>query len=153
MATIVALLIAGAFLILLETILPGLIAGLVGFCCIVAAVMIGYFRFDLQTANTILAIVIAGLILGTVLYLKYFPESRVAQAFVSKRAIGEIGTEDPSLVNQTGETLTALRPCGTAVINGRRCDVISEGAFVEAGRAVKVISVEGLRVVVRPVDA
>jgi membrane-bound serine protease (ClpP class) len=153
MATIAALLIAGAFLLLLETVLPGLIAGLIGFCCIVAAVVIGYVRFDFQTGNTVLAMAIGGLVLGTMIYLRYFPESRVAQIFVSKRAIGEIGTEDPSLVNQTGETLTPLRPCGTAVINGRRCDVVSEGAFVEAGRPVKVIAVEGLRVVVRPLEA
>ena len=152
MATIIALLIAGALLLLLETILPGLIAGIVGFVCLIAAVVLGYVRFDMATGNTVLAITICGLIVGTIFYLKYFPTSRVAQLFVSKSAVGEIGTEDPSLINQTGETLTALRPSGKAVIGGQRCDVISEGAFIEAGKAVKVISVEGLRVVVRPVE-
>ena len=75
-----------------------------------------YSRFDFHTGNVVLAIAIGGLILGTVLYLRYFPESRMAQVFVSRQTVGEIGTEDPSLVNQTGETLTPLRPSGKALI-------------------------------------
>ncbi|HUS37290.1 MAG TPA: NfeD family protein [Verrucomicrobiae bacterium] len=151
MATVVILLVAGALLILLETVLPGLIAGIIGFCCIGIGLALAYMRFDFQTANTILMIVVGAGIVGTILYVKYFPQSRAAQLFVSRRAIGEIGAENPSLVNQTGETLTTLRPSGTAVINGKRVDVVSEGAFIEAGRMIKVVAVEGLRVVVRAV--
>jgi membrane-bound serine protease (ClpP class) len=151
MATVIILLVAGALLIFLETILPGLVAGIIGFCCIAIGVAMGYLRFDFQTANTILAGVAAAGIIGTILYVKYFPESRVAQVFVSRRAIGEIGAENPSLLNQTGQALTTLRPSGTAVINGRRVDVVSEGAFVEPGQSIKVVAIEGLRVVVRAV--
>jgi membrane-bound serine protease (ClpP class) len=151
MATVVMLLVSGALLILLETVLPGLIAGMVGFGCVFVGVGLAYARFDLQTANAILAIVLVAGVIGAILYIKYFPESRVAQMFVSKRAIGELGVENPSLLNQSGQTLTKLRPSGTAVINGKRVDVVSEGAFIDAGQCVKVISVEGLRVVVRAV--
>jgi membrane-bound serine protease (ClpP class) len=151
MATVVILLVAGALLILLETVLPGLIAGIIGFCCIGIGLALAYMRFNFQTANTILMIVVGAGIVGTILYVKYFPESRAAQLFVSKRAIGEIGANNPSLVNQTGEALTKLRPSGTAVINGKRVDVVSEGAFIESGQTVKVVAVEGLRVVVRAV--
>src|SRR6185436_20443259 len=151
MATVVTLLVAGALLILLETVLPGLIAGIVGFGCVFVGVGLAYLRFDFQTANTILAIVVVAGIIGTIFYIKYFPESRVAQMFVSKGAIGELGVENPSLLNQTGQTLTKLRPSGTAVINGKRVDVVSEGAFIDAGQSVKVVAVEGLRVVVRAV--
>ena len=151
MAIVVSLLVAGALLIFLETILPGLIAGIIGFCCVCAGLALAYLRFDFQTANTILLAVIVVGVVGTILYIKYFPESAAAQVFVSKRAIGEIGTENPSLVNQTGQTLTTLRPSGTAVINGKRVDVVTEGAFIEPGQSVKVVAVEGLRVVVRAV--
>src|SRR4051794_2960027 len=117
MATVVTLLVAGALLVFLETILPGLVAGIIGFCCITIGVAMGYLRFDFQTANTILAGVVGAGIIGTIIYIKYFPDSRVAQVFVSHRAIGEIGAENPSLLNQTGQALTKLRPSGTAVIN------------------------------------
>jgi membrane-bound serine protease (ClpP class) len=151
MALVISLLLAGALLLFLETVLPGLIAGVIGFICIVIAIAIGYAQFDFQTANLLLAGTIAALIGGAILYIKYFPESRAARLFVSRRVVGEIGTENPSLLNQTGQTLTALRPSGKAILNGQRLDVISEGAFIEAGQAVKVVTVEGLRVVVRPV--
>lgn len=151
MATVVILLIAGALLIALETILPGLIAGIIGFCCIGAGLALAYLRFDFQTANTILAIVMIAAVIGTILYIKYFPESRMAQVFVSKRTIGDVGAENPSLLNQTGHALTTLRPSGTAVINGKRVDVVTEGAFIQPNQPVKVVAIEGLRVVVRAV--
>jgi membrane-bound serine protease (ClpP class) len=138
-------------LILLETVLPGLISGIIGFCCIGIGLAMAYMRFDFQTANTILAVVMAAGVVGVIFYVKYFPESRVAQVFVSKSAIGEIGTEDPSLLNQSGQALTTLRPSGTAVINGKRVDVVSEGAFIQSGQPIKVVAVEGLRVVVRAI--
>ena len=43
-----------------------------------------------------------------------------------------------------------LRPSGTALIDGERLDVVSEGDFVEPGQKVRVVKVEGLRIVVRP---
>lgn len=151
MATVVTLLVVGAVLIAFETVLPGLIAGIVGFLCVAVGVGMAYLRFDFQTANTILVIVMIAVLAGTILYIKYFPESRVAQVFVSKSAVGEIGTENPLLLHQTGQALTNLRPSGTATINGNRVDVVSEGGFINAGQQVKVVAVEGLRVVVRAV--
>jgi membrane-bound serine protease (ClpP class) len=57
--------------------------------------------------------------------------------------------EKPELLNQTGSALTNLRPAGTAIINDRRVDVVTEGAMIERGTPVKVVAVEGMRVVVR----
>jgi membrane-bound serine protease (ClpP class) len=44
-----------------------------------------------------------------------------------------------------------LRPSGTANINGQRVDVVTEGGLIERGTAVKVVAVEGSRIVVRAV--
>jgi membrane-bound serine protease (ClpP class) len=151
MATVIALLAAGAILIFLETILPGLIAGILGFACVCGGLALAYLRLDFQTANSILAGVMVVGMIGTICYVKYFPESSVARVFVSKRAIGELGVENPSLLHQTGQTLTTLRPSGTAIIDGKRVDVVSEGAFIEPGHPIKVVAIEGLRVVVRAV--
>jgi membrane-bound serine protease (ClpP class) len=86
---------------------------------------------------------------GTFAWLKYFPESRMARPFVSQGTVGEIGTERPELVGQTGTALSHLRPSGSAVINGQRVDVVTEGSMIEKGSDIKVVAVEGLRVVVR----
>jgi len=55
------------------------------------------------------------------------------------------------LVGQQGRALTPLRPGGTVLIGNERIDAITEGKFVEANTLVKVIHVEGSRVVVEPI--
>jgi len=146
---ILILLAAGALLLLAESVLPGMIAGLAGACCLVAAVIEGYVRFGAKTGNLILLGVLAGLVVGFWLWLKYFPDSRVAKVFISRKVVGEIGTEKPELLDQTGTALSALRPAGTAVINGKRVDVVTEGQMIDPGTPVRVVAVEGMRVVVR----
>lgn len=151
MALIITLLALGAVLIFLETVLPGLIAGIIGFICLVAAVGFGYRDFGFQTGNLILGIVIAGLSVGFWCWLKFFPESRMAQKFVSQSAVGDLGVERLELLHGTGTALTQLRPSGVASINGQRVDVVTEGGLIERGTAVKVVAVEGARIVVRVV--
>ena len=149
MELVIILLVAGALLLLAESVLPGMIAGLAGACCLAAAVIEGYVQFGTKTGNLILLGVLAGLVVGFWLWLKYFPDSRVAKVFISRKVVGEIGTEKPELLDQTGTALSALRPAGTAVINGKRVDVVTEGQMIDPGTPVRVVAVEGMRVVVR----
>lgn len=53
------------------------------------------------------------------------------------------------LVGKTGITMTPLRPAGTMTINDERLDVVSEGGYIDKGIKVKIIKVEGSRIVVR----
>lgn len=149
-AIIITLLLVGAILLLLETVLPGLVAGTVGLLCLVTAVYLAYTEFGVSTGNTVLAVVGVGLMVGTFAWIKWLPESRIAKRFVSKGQVGSLNNEQRELLNQTGRTLTVLRPSGMALINGRRVDVVTEGQLVERDVSVRVVAIEGLRVVVRP---
>jgi membrane-bound serine protease (ClpP class) len=149
MALIITLLLLGAALLFLETLLPGLIAGIIGFVCLVAAVVLGYRDYGYQGGTLILAGVIVGLMVGAWCWLKFFPESRMARKFISERAVGELGVDRPDLLNGSGTALTQLRPSGTASINGQRVDVVTEGGLIERGAKLKVVAVEGTRIVVR----
>lgn len=149
MALIITLLAAGAILLFLEILLPGMIAGVIGFGCLLAAVILGYRDFGDQTGSVILGGVLVGLVLGVWGWLKFFPESRVGKRFISQSSTGELGVARPELLHGTGVALSQLRPSGTATINGQRVDVVTEGEFIERGTAVKVVAVEGARVVVR----
>lgn len=150
-ATIIVLLLVGAALLLLETVLPGMIAGSIGLGCLVVAIVLGYVEHDARTGNLVLAVVLLGSILGTAGWIRYFPESRLARVFISRRTVGNVDAEKPELLHQTGTALTVLRPSGTALINGKRVDVVTEGALIERGTPIKVVAIEGLRVVVRTV--
>jgi membrane-bound serine protease (ClpP class) len=148
MTIIVTLLLLGAVLLFLETLLPGMIAGIIGFLCLIAAVILGY-RESIPTGNLIMAITLVGLVIGTFIWLKYFPESRIARKYISHSSSGELGVDRPELLHGTGTALTQLRPSGTATINNQRVDVVTEGGLIERGAAVKVVAVEGSRIVVR----
>ncbi len=151
MTLIITLLVLGAVLLFLETLLPGMVTGIIGFLCLVAAVILSYQEFGFRTGNLIFGGVVVGLALGVFGWLKFFPESRLAQRFISHSASGELGVAMPELLHCTGIAVTQLRPSGAAVFNGKRVDVVTEGGLIERGTSVQVMAVEGARVVVREV--
>lgn len=51
-------------------------------------------------------------------------------------------------VGQCGRVVTQLRPSGTVEINGRLVDVSSRGDWIESGRVVKVVDIQGNRIAV-----
>ena len=64
------------------------------------------------------------------------------------------GTDEAALaglVGKEGVAQSFLRPAGVALIDGRRVDVVTEGGMVHASARVRVVAVEGNRVVVRRV--
>lgn len=148
---IATLLVVGAALLFLEIFLPGMICGIAGLGCLVAGVALGYSRYGTQTGTLLLMGVGFVLIAGTIAWFKFFPDSRMGRAFVSKGTVGSLGLATDSLLNQTGVAHTKLRPSGIAIINGKRVDVVSEGPFIESGTPVKVVATEGMRVVVRAI--
>ena len=144
------LLVAGAVLLMLETVLPGLIVGLCGLACWMAAVAVAFQRTD--QGIWVLLFVLAGGGIGAVLWFKYFPRTRYAQSLMLKNTIGGEPEVDQSLLDQVGVAHSDLRPSGVATINDRRMDVLAEGGMIEAGTEIKVVEVTGLRVVVRALD-
>ncbi|MGV3773969.1 MAG: NfeD family protein [Verrucomicrobiales bacterium] len=149
MSLIATLLVVGFVLLLLETVLPGLIVGIIGTICIASGVIMSYEQFGMKTGNTVLLVVVILLSIGLFLWVRFFPGSPMAKIFISNSVIGDVGAERPELLDQTGVAQTSLRPSGAAIIAGKRIDVVTEGDYIEKGETVKVVGIEGLRVVVR----
>ena len=51
-------------------------------------------------------------------------------------------------LGKTGVALTLLRPAGSAKIGGERVDVVTDGSFIPKDAKIKVIAVEGTRIIV-----
>ena len=149
----IAVFLAGVLMIIVEILLPtvGLLAGLG-----VAAML---YSIVLALGGDIGALAALGiaLVISIVLFLlivSRLPSSKLWNKIVLQKsarteegyvsAMGEKG-----LIGKTGEVLTELRPAGTARIDGRPVDVISEGAFIQKGKRIVVLSVNGSSVVVR----
>lgn len=153
----IALFVAGAVLVVMEIHAPGMgVFGLGGIVCILAS-----FFLSLGGDLTALNLMAVSLVVAVGIFLvivKKLPSSRLWTRLVLKDAetttAGFVSSDDyNAYLGQTGVALTLLRPAGVIDIAGTHLDVVSEGKFITAGNKVKVVSVSGNRIVVRPVEA
>src|SRR5215208_6799824 len=98
MGLVIALLVIGAILMILEIYLPGLVAGILGLLCLGAGVVVGYYELGLTGGTWLLIGVILMLLVGFAGWLWLFPRTRVGRAFISQQVVGEIKTERPDLL-------------------------------------------------------
>ena len=150
------LFVAGLLLIFLEFFLPGAISGTLG----VAALILSLFLAGSDTIQIGVSILIAIFLSVLVFFImiKIFNKKLVLfnKMVLSESAKKEDGyvsnVNRTDLLGKEGIALTILRPSGTVIINNERVDVVSEGGFIDQNAVVKVIKVEGARIVVRELD-
>ena len=106
---------------------------------------------SLLVLETVLSGAMICLIAVGVRRLRMLPKGWSARLFVSSKNVSEPHAVKPGLLHLRGVTISQLRPSGAAYINGKRVDVITEGMLIDRGASVEVVSVEGLRIVVREV--
>lgn len=56
------------------------------------------------------------------------------------------------MTGMEGRSVTPLRPSGTAVIDGKRVDVVSRGEFIEKDAPVTVVKVTGNQIIVKQIQ-
>ena len=101
--------------------------------------------------NITLAITGGVFLLGTIMWLKWFPESKLGQRLATQQTIGKVDYGMDDLVGKRGTTKSPLRPYGIAVIDGKRMDVSAVDEFMEPETQIEVVKVQGNRVMVRSV--
>lgn len=152
----IALFLGGILCIIIEMLLPtiGLLAG-VGVAAMLYSVVLALGGN--MAAVSVLVISLMAAIAIFALLVNQLPSSRLWKKFVLKdQSTSKRGyisaVEESYLVGQQGTVLTELRPSGSALIDGHSVDVVSEGAFIQKGEKIKVVSVNGSRVVVRRLE-
>ena len=150
---VVALFVLGIVLLILEIFVPGGILGLFGIIALITGIMLtvdtiaqGVFYVSL------LLITLAGLFaLSFRMPQTRFMWERLTLKTCQTQKEGYVAPKQcfDSFLDKQGIALSQLRPAGTADFSGVRLDVVTEGAFVTSGSSIKVIAVEGTRVIVR----
>jgi len=148
---IVALTVVGALLIFVELFVPGMVAGICGGLALIAALALTYGGYGIDYGNRLLTVFLLVSIALFIWWMRAFPQSRFAQRWMLKESVPEAPERSmhAGLQGETGHALTTLRPAGTAKIGERRVDVVAESAIIEAGAEVRVVRVEGSKVIVR----
>lgn len=162
----VILFVLGLGAILVEIFLiPGFgVAGVVGILLMIAALFLslfnteGYFDASLiQMAIVQLGGALAGFFILGFLAYKFLPNTRSFKAFVLDTQSGSdkgftSAPDYSELEGKTGVAITVLRPAGTAVIDEKRYDVVTQGDFIDKDANIRVLKVEGMRIVVEKRD-
>jgi membrane-bound serine protease (ClpP class) len=160
---------AGIILLLLEIfVIPGFgVTGILGIICIIASLflaLIGGGNLPFVDTNQIsvaiiqLASALAAALVLLILLARFLPKSTIFnrlvlsheensdKGFVSSKSLSE-------LIGKEGKALTTLRPAGMADFDGDKIDVVADGDYVQQGSRLKVLRVEGSKVVVREIKA
>lgn len=152
MWAVIILFVAGIVLLFSEFFIPGAIVGTVGVILIVASCGYGWYLYpDLGLFIVLGEFVGLVVCVGAGFYV--ISNTRMRDFLVlSARQDAAKGwrspAQSPDLVGKTGTVSTALRPAGKIVIGDQRIDAVSNGTFIDADAEVRVIEVEGHRVVV-----
>ncbi len=148
----VFLFVVGIVLLLVEAAVPGF--GVFGFGGIAVMLVSIIFAAPDPTQGIIsIGIALIATAIVTPFLFKMLKHNKVFERLVLAEAEtiekGYISVvERDHLLGALGTAVTPLRPAGTILVNGMRVDAISDGTFLSVGTQVKIIRVEGYKIVV-----
>ena len=114
---------------------------------------------DFTRAGLVLSTTVVLIVVSAWVVIRTLPgASRLARSgiLLTNSTARESGYESAEsredLVGVIGKAISDLRPAGTALFGDERIDVVSESEWITEGSAVRVVSAEGYRHVVRAVN-
>jgi membrane-bound serine protease (ClpP class) len=159
----VLLALGGIVLLALELfVIPGFgIAGVLGILALLAGLVLSLLGSGgnapefivAATSRVVFALLLA--LAGSFLLLRFLPRLPVGRSLILETRLGagtgytSEPTSDAGWLGKEGHALSPLRPAGIADIDGQRVDVVSDGAFIDAGERIRVDRVDGNRIVVK----
>ena len=152
----ILLFVIGIILIVAEFFLPGGIAGGLGIGAILASIMLAGGDVVQMGVSLLIALLIA--VATVIIFVKVFGKK---MKFFNKIILKDSTSTESGyvsnanrldLIGREGVTKTPLRPAGTVIVDDERIDAVSEGGFIKANEKVKIVKVEGSRIVVRDIS-
>lgn len=153
--TSLAVFVTGLILLVVEAIVPGFgLPGISGIILVIVGTILAMGSLASALMSISIAIIITAII--TILLIKHGHRSPFLEKIVltthQKDEEGYLSsfTKDEYL-DKEGIAITELRPSGVIEIDGERLDALSDGTFIPKQSNIKVIRVEGSKIIVRRV--
>lgn len=155
---IIVCFILGIGLLVLEAFMPGFgLPGFTGVVLEVVTLVMTWFRFGPLVTLGMLLVVLSVLAIAISVSLRSITKGKLSRSKLihqdsETNEAGYRSAEDLNVfLGREGQTTTVLRPTGIADFEGVRLNVSSEGDYIAAGTKVRIMKVEGSKILVRPV--
>lgn len=151
----VVLFIFGGLLMVLELVMPGFgVPGIAGILSLIGGVVIG--SSILTSGQMAIVIFLVFAVTVTMIVLLYRSATKNGKMsrniFLKTRSTKEEGytsnKDFDDMIGKEGIATTILRPSGSADFDGVKLDVVADGQFIPKGAKVKIVKVEGFRILV-----
>ncbi len=156
---ILVCLIVGLGLIVLEAFMPGFgLSGIAGVVLHVIAVALTWINHGPVAALGMTIILLSIIAIAISVSLRSAANGKLSKSklVLNETESNEAGyrsAEDMQVfLNKEGITTTVLRPAGMAEFDDVKLNVVSDGEFIQSGTKVRIVRVEGSRIVVRTVE-
>ena len=152
---VLILMLVGVALLVVEMYIPGFgVPGVSG----VALLVLGFILLKPTLGQGLVLFAILAAILCVALSICLITASR-GRLSKSKLVLNDVAVPAEAaehndlnyFIGREGTTHTALRPAGIGEFDGVKLNVVSDGEFIGQGRAIRVLSVQGNRIVVQEI--
>jgi len=148
------LIVVGVALIVAEVyLIPGLnIVGIFGALMVLFAIGIAFIEIGLM--GGVLALLAAGGLSGSAFWWLWSSGAwnrfiLVASLKPDDKLVARESEQRARYLGKSGTAITPLRPTGIGEIDGDRIEVVTEGDFISAGSAIKVVAMDRRKYFVR----
>lgn len=155
---IIVCFILGIGLLVLEAFMPGFgLPGFTGVVLEVVTLVLTWFRFGPLVTLGMLLVVLSVLAIAISVSLRSITKGKLSRSKLihqdaETNEAGYRSAEDLNVfLGREGQATTVLRPTGIADFEGVRLNVSSEGDYITAGTKVRIIKVEGSKILVRAI--
>ncbi len=141
---VAVLYLAGLGMVVAECMMPGLVMGLIGAGALVTSIVFGFkHHWAIGSGQIVLAVVVVP--------VSFYLGIKRLQLRSSLAGDVSFAQDYSAYLGKEGESHTELRPAGIVFVEGKKVDVVTAGEMVEKGKRVRVVKVEGNRVIVRAI--
>lgn len=145
--------VVGLILLVIEAVSPGFgLPGISGIVLIIVGIILAMESVKEAIESLSISIILTTII--TILLIRRGYRFKAFHKVVLNtnldRESGYVSSEEKEeYLGREGVAITELRPTGVIEIDGQRLDALSEGTFIPKDTKVKVIKVEGSKIIVR----
>ena len=153
---VLILMLVGVALLVFEMYVPGFgVPGISG----IALLVLGFVLLKPTLGQGLLLFAILAAILCVALSICLITASR-GRLSKSKLVLNDVAVPAEAaehndlnyFIDREGVSHTALRPAGIGEFDGVKLNVVSDGEFIAQGKRIRVLSVQGNRIVVREIE-